>query len=233
MARMPTPAEEPEDLREMKKERTRQAIALAALELFLERGFDETTVEQISARAEVAPRTFFRYFTSKEDVLFLGQAAENRAAEAFLSERPADEDPFDSLVRGTRAILAQSRPLLVHVERSLSLVSRTPALKARALTLRQETADLWFRGLAGRRASRAERLRLRMMVAAFVAALGAAMEEWIDAGSRGDPIAQVDLVERALRSSFGAATPPGSTRPRAPGKRARAKAARPSKPARS
>jgi AcrR family transcriptional regulator len=205
MAVMPTSVEEPEGLREKKKERTRGAIALAALELFLERGFDETTVEQIAAKAEVAPRTFFRYFTSKEDVLFLGQEAENREAERLLRERPLEEDPFDSLVRGTRVVLSQSRPLLAHIQRSLALVSRTPALRARRLTLQQETAELWFRGLVGKRTSKAERLRVRMMVAAFVGALGAAMDEWIAAGAHGDPTAQVDLVERTLRSSFGSA----------------------------
>ena len=206
---MPRSTEEPEGLREKKKERTRQALALAALELFLEQGFDETTVEQIAARAEVAPRTFFRYFTSKEDVVFLGQEAENREAERLLRERPLDEEPFDSLVRCTREVLSQSRPLLAHVPRSLSLVARTPALRARQLTLQQEIAERWFLGLVGKRTPRAERLRLRMMVAAFVGALGAAMDEWIAAGAHGDPTAQVDLVERTLRSGFGAATRQG------------------------
>ncbi len=211
---MPRSAEEPGGLREKKKERTRQAIALAALELFLERGFDETTVEQIAARAEVAPRTFFRYFTSKEDVLFLGQDAENREAERLLRSRPPDEDPFDSLVRGAREILAQSRALLAHVLESRALVSRTPALRARQLILQQETADLWFRGLAGKRTPKAERLRLRMMVAAFVGALGAAMDEWMARGAHGDPVAQVDLVERALRTGFGSAKPNAERRGR-------------------
>lgn len=209
MSGMARSVDEPAGLREKKKERTRQALALAALELFLERGFDETTVEQIAARAEVAPRTFFRYFISKEDVLFLGQEAENREAERLLRERPPEEDPFDSLVRGTRAVLSRSRPLLAHVPRSLALVSGTPALRARQLILQQEMADRWFRGLVGKRTPRAERLRLRMMVAAFVGALGAAMDEWIAAGAHGDPMAQVDLVERTLRRSFGPGKRPG------------------------
>jgi hypothetical protein len=44
-----------------------------------------------------------------------------------------------------------------------------------------------------------------MMVGAFIGALGAAMQEWIDAGARGDPTVQVDLVDRTLRSGFGSA----------------------------
>src|SRR6476646_1972874 len=70
-------------LRERKKQQTREGLASAAVELFIERGFDATTVEDIAAAADVSPRTFFRYYPTKEDVVV--DLVERLAA------RPADE----------------------------------------------------------------------------------------------------------------------------------------------
>jgi AcrR family transcriptional regulator len=88
-------------LRERKKQRTRQAIIEAAMSLYRERGYEGVTIAEITRRAEVAPRTFFGYFESKDDV--------------FLS--PGD----DRLERIVRAIRERDRrePILTAVQREL------------------------------------------------------------------------------------------------------------------
>jgi len=77
-------------LRQRHTERTRAAIVAAALELFRERGFPATTVDDIAERADVAPRTFFRYFPTKESVLFADAVAQRERTMARLAARPVD-----------------------------------------------------------------------------------------------------------------------------------------------
>ncbi|WP_193318181.1 TetR/AcrR family transcriptional regulator [Nonomuraea phyllanthi] len=92
-------------LRERKKEKTRLAILDAALDLFLEQGYESTTVEQIAGAVDVSPRTFFRYFTSKDHlVLWFHDHGEEIMLET-LSSRPADEPAFTSLMHAMRAVL--------------------------------------------------------------------------------------------------------------------------------
>ena len=84
-------------LRERKKEQTRRAIEDAAFRLFAERGFQATTVADIADAADVAPRTFFAYFPSKEDVLFADFDETFEALAARLRGRPPGESTFDAL----------------------------------------------------------------------------------------------------------------------------------------
>lgn len=87
------PAASRPGLRELKKQRTRDLLLRSALELFTERGYEETTVDDIAEAADVSQRTFFRYFASKEDAaFFVARLAESHFVRAVLA-RPPEEAP--------------------------------------------------------------------------------------------------------------------------------------------
>ena len=84
-------------LRQRKKDSSRRAIEDAAWELFAEKGYEETSINDIAERADVAPRTFFRYFPTKEAVMYpqIEQLLQS-VGDAF-RKRPADEPIITSL----------------------------------------------------------------------------------------------------------------------------------------
>jgi AcrR family transcriptional regulator len=116
-------------LRERKKAQTRRALTAATIRLAIERGSpDRVTVEEISEAADVSPRTFFNYFSSKEDAI-LGVNPEGRAAlRTELELRPADESPVEAL---RAALLATAEGIDENAElwaQRLQLVRDHPAL---------------------------------------------------------------------------------------------------------
>ena len=108
-----------ESLRERKKTRTREALVAAATELFEERGFDAVTIDEIAAKADVSQRTFFRYFGSKEAVLFSDQDEMLAIVREAIASRPYDEPPLLALQRALLVVThhyAQHREL--HLRRA-------------------------------------------------------------------------------------------------------------------
>lgn len=124
-------------LRERNRERTEQEIEAAAMALFAERGFDGTTVEQIAAAAGVSPRTFFRYFPIKEDVVFRDHATAVARLREALAETDPTEPPLQRVRRAVLAVQAPGRHPELEVARA-RLVSEVPALRARLYGLAEE-----------------------------------------------------------------------------------------------
>ncbi|MGF0318932.1 helix-turn-helix domain-containing protein [Nocardia fluminea] len=116
----------PSALRDRKRERTRRAILEAAVELFEARGYEETTVADIAAEAEVGTRTFFNYFASKEELLFPEPDERVRAAVAAIATRRPGERPVEVLLRALRAAGDNPGERLVD-----DVGSRVAALRAR------------------------------------------------------------------------------------------------------
>jgi AcrR family transcriptional regulator len=88
-----------EGLRERKKQRTREQIVEAAMRLFAERGYHATTIADIAEAADVAPRTFFSYFPSKEAVVFHQVDRDLDSLASALRDRLPGETAFDALRR--------------------------------------------------------------------------------------------------------------------------------------
>jgi AcrR family transcriptional regulator len=84
-------------LRERKKQQTRDKIARAGLDLFAERGYDQTTLADIADAADVSARTIFAYFESKEDILFCDEPDFHDGLKRALEERPAGTTTVDAL----------------------------------------------------------------------------------------------------------------------------------------
>jgi AcrR family transcriptional regulator len=108
----PGPGAGPEaGLRARKKARTHDAIADAAIGLFLSRGFDRVSVADIAAAAEVSKPTLFRYFTSKEDLVLHRIADHAGEAARVVRDRAPDESPMAALHRHFRAGLDRRDPV--------------------------------------------------------------------------------------------------------------------------
>jgi AcrR family transcriptional regulator len=117
-------------LRERKKAKTQAAIQAAALKLFQERGYDETTIEQIADAAEVSPSTFFRYFPTKEDVVLLDLNDELVIAE--FKAQPPELSAIQALRNAFRAITDQLTPEQIEIDRQRqALILSNPELRAR------------------------------------------------------------------------------------------------------
>lgn len=183
-------------LRERKKLRTRTQLADAALRLFAERGFDDVTVEDIAAEVEVSPRTFFRYFASKEETLFGDVDATLEAIRDELARRPPGEP---DVVAIREAVLSVARRFAVDAGPTLeraSVITRTPSLLAHAAGREATYEEAIARALAGRvGATREPTLRERLLAAFAIAALRVAFGAWVERGGT-DPV--LDLASEAL-----------------------------------
>jgi AcrR family transcriptional regulator len=158
-------------LRERKKQRTREQIVDAAFTLFRERGFQATTVADIAAAADIAPRTFFAYFPSKEAVVFHDFDSMFESLRARIEERPADETAIDAL----RNWLEVAMPNMHGENEDEALRKRMcidePGLAAHQQHLLSKLEEILRAGVARDLGEPVDGLRPKLVSAAAVAAL--------------------------------------------------------------
>ncbi|CAM02680.1 TetR/AcrR family transcriptional regulator [Saccharopolyspora erythraea] len=196
---MSVPAEQV-GLRARKKQRTRSALIDAGVDLFLENGYDTTTIDEIAAQVDISPRTCFRYFAGKEDIALAKAAAFDELVVEALRARPSREAPLAAL---RHAVLAMVRDSATSegVRRFLRiqhLINKTPALLAGNLRRTAATEERLTTEIAEREGvDPAADMRPRILVGVVYAALRIGMEAMCADPSR-ELDRMVELVERAI-----------------------------------
>lgn len=193
-------------LRERKRAATERAIVDATMQLAADRGFAATTIDDIAAAAGIARRTIFRYFPTKEDIVLDPRRLDRAYARMALQHRHARTDEveqvMDVLAELQRRAFAVFRPEHQRVLHRLSHAE--PALAARSFLLMQEMRDVVVEALLPKRASRGERLRVRLLAMACIVAVDTCVTMWVEGGMKQD---LGDLLVEAgarLRAGFAA-----------------------------
>lgn len=115
------------------REDVRRRLQQAALELYGERGYDQTTTAQIAARAGVTERTFFRHFSDKREVLFDGEAVLRAALTSAIADAPKMLGPLETLVLAFRSVEQMLEDNLPFSRPRQQVIASTPALQEREM----------------------------------------------------------------------------------------------------
>ena len=181
----------PDGRRSRKKRQTRVAIEDAALALFVEQGYEATTVEEITERADVSTTTFFRYFPSKAEVLLSDHGEQLPALHRAIVDRPAIESDLVAVRR------------VVQEEWVHSIDAERTALKARIVATSDALSGLsYHRGhrwlaviadaLAQRHGLAEADTRSSLAARVALAALASAVDHWLSGNCVDDLEAVVD-----------------------------------------
>ncbi|MEV0097203.1 TetR family transcriptional regulator [Streptomyces sp. NPDC050738] len=185
--------------RPAKKAPMRDVLAEAAFELFLERGYEQTTVDDIVARAGVGRRSFFRYFPSKEDAVFPDHERCLVEMTAFL-EAANGADPVETVCDATRIVLRMYAANPEFSVQRYRLTREVPGLRTYELSVMRRY-ERTFAGYLERRGERA--LRAEVIAASVVAAHNNGLRSWLRSGGEGDADAAVDEALGLVRETWG------------------------------
>lgn len=172
-------------LREQNKATTRRELARYGMELFLKQGFATTTIDQIVEPLGIARRTFFRYFNTKEDLVFAWNEEKTTALVNELNARPRQEKPYKAVCQALSSLLKlyDARPDLALA--MMRLLKETPSLVGRDL----ENRLIWEQALAAALVEREGKkamspLKARIVVGTVMTAWAAALDEWYAGGGK-------------------------------------------------
>jgi AcrR family transcriptional regulator len=190
-------------LRERKKAATRAALSQAAMRLALEHGVENVTAEAIAAAADVAPRTFHNYFSSKEEAIVAVLVDRAAGFADALRARPADEPIWDALNHAMVDSLSRQADEIAEFRAQLQLVKSSPPLMAYHLTVFDEADRLLTTAIAERtRADVDSELYPRLLAAVAIAALKTALDVWLESDSDAGRVALATEALRQVRAGL-------------------------------
>ncbi|MCS0500899.1 TetR/AcrR family transcriptional regulator [Ancylobacter mangrovi] len=171
-----TRADRPEGLRERKRRLTRQRIAEVALRLFLEKGYDETTLNEIAFAADISRRTVFHYFDSKDAILLAWQSGAEGIFHTALADASPDSAPID-VVRDALLTMVSRYETgeAIAIDR---LLRSTEALRARKQADYKRQEEALFAALVQKWPAPENRVRLRVVAMMGIGAMRIAAEAW-------------------------------------------------------
>ncbi len=166
------------------------------MELFLDQGFEETTVEEIAQAAGISRRSYFRYFASKDDALAAGLAIVGETVAEALEARPDDETAWLALRRAFDTLVHQA-----DTDRQAHALGR---LMLQHPHLQRAKDAMWTSGIArtlGPRLPNDQRtaIHVEAVVASAIACLHVAQEHWLKPDARDSLGALLDETMKAIR----------------------------------
>ncbi len=190
-----------EGLREKRKRQLKSELSRQAIQLFTQKGFEETTIDDIVDPLTVSKRTFFRYFATKEDLVFAWYEELTGELVRALEARPKAEPPFESVCETLLSLLHYYDENPKWALTMTRLAKATPALVGKSF----EKRSIWERELAKVLAKRlphapTRALTARVTVAAALAAFTCGIDEWTDSRGKANVRTCLDRAFSIVRS---------------------------------
>jgi AcrR family transcriptional regulator len=181
-------------LRERKKQQTREKIERAALELFAEHGYGETTLAQIAEAADVSPRTIFSYFDSKEDILFCQEPEYVEKVAEILEHRPTGTTTVDAL----RNFISSLPPPDEHTMLRKKVVAAHPDLQMRLRAHIGQLEGPLTKSIAKDLGAGPDDVRPALIAASMTAAFATVRDRFEEAGGEPDYEAVMQVLDQVL-----------------------------------
>ncbi|MFJ3901596.1 TetR/AcrR family transcriptional regulator [Streptomyces sp. NPDC090025] len=181
----------------------RDSLVAAAFQLFLERGYEQTTIDDIVRTAGVGRRSFFRYFPSKEDVVFPDHEQCLADMTEFLAASADTDDPLVRVCDAARLVMRMYAENPTFSVQRYRLTREVTGLRTYELSVVWRYEKTLGDYLRTRFADRRDgTLRANVVAAAVVAAHNHALRHWLRSGGEGDPLAEVDRALEFVRGTW-------------------------------